>query len=158
MINEIKNVSVKLENEFVDVNGIEFSAGEFDEAIILVNLTPHQLTISTKEVLVDSWLRPDGPDEIIGTSEIIIPASGVITRIQEEQSKTTERWLGQAIGIQKIAFTDILDLPEKQKGVVYIVSRIVAQHLGDRADVFCPGDLIRDENGRIVACKGLAHF
>lgn len=154
MINEVVTVNI----EGKTITGVKFSCGEFDESRILVNLTPHTLNIITDTVIVDSWMRPDGPDEIIGSTEIVIPPSGVITRIQEVQSREDERFLGQGIGLTKLRFGKPINLPEKQKGVVYIVSRIVAQHLSTRADVFCPGELIRNNDGNIIGCNGLAHF
>lgn len=154
MINEIVTVSIEGKN----VNGVKFSCGEFEEPVVMVNLTPHQITLRTEDVMIDNWLIPDVHDEFIRSSELLIPPSGIVTRIQEVQSREDRFFLGQAICLSKVRFGKPINLPEKTKGVIYVVSRIVAQHLSDREDVFCPGDLIRDNQGNIIGCKGLAHF
>lgn len=152
-------INVTIDGKNHELTGIKFNIGvdDFEYPITVVNMTPHQLNIITDEILVDSWVRPSGPDEIIKSQNVIIPPSGIVTRLLEKETNS-KRWLGQAISLRHIGFTCIDGLPEKHVNVIYVVSRIVAQHLGDRNDIFCPGDLIRDGQGNIIGCKGLAHF
>lgn len=124
---------------------------------VFVNCTRDTLFFPGNKISGAVKMRPSGPDEIIKSQNVIIPPSGIITRLIEKETNS-KRWLGQAISLRHIGFTCIDGLPEKHVNVIYVVSRIVAQHLGDRTDVFCPGDLIRDGQGNIIGCKGLAHF
>lgn len=153
MINEIAKVNI--EGKIIDC--VKFAAGEFEEPVFIVNLTPHTLNISTKEVLVDSWLRPDGPDEVIRPTLISVPPSGIVSRVNEK-SGSSKWWLSQAISVNKITFSEIENLPVAKENVIYVVSRIVAQRVSKRHDVLCPGELLRDNQGNIIGCKGLAHF
>lgn len=153
MINEL----VKLNIEGKNVDGVKFSCGEFEEPCILVNLTPHTLNIITDTVVIDSWMRPDGPDEVIKPTTISVPPSGIVSRVNEKTS-ASKWWLSHAIRLNKISFSEIENLPPVMDTVIYVVSRIVAQRVSNRHDILCPGELIRDEQGNIIGCKGLAHF
>lgn len=101
----------------------------------IVNLTPHNLTIHNGE----------------GESTTIAP-SGIVARVAATKSQT-----GCIDGIPmfKTSFGEIQDLPETQEGVIYITSLLVAQ-AAKRADVFSPGELLRDEAGQPIGCLGLA--
>jgi hypothetical protein len=52
---------------------------------------------------------------------------------------------------------DPLGLPVAQEGVILIVSALVAEHpsVASRVDLASPGEAVRDDNGKIVGCKGL---
>ena len=47
-------------------------------------------------------------------------------------------------------------LPEPRPGAVYVISRIVAEHFPERADLVWLDDLVRDEHGEMVAAHSLA--
>jgi len=48
-------------------------------------------------------------------------------------------------------------LPAPEPGVIYVVSLLVLQALpSGRRDVFVPGLLRRDSDGRITGCEGLS--
>ena len=49
-------------------------------------------------------------------------------------------------------------LPEPRPGAVYVISRIVAEHFPERADLVWLDDLVRDEHGEMVAAHSLACF
>lgn len=100
----------------------------------LVNLTPHPIVV----------LGPDG--------EITIPASGTVARCSE-----VSEVIGELNGVPVIrkSFGQVVNLPEPEEGVVYIVSALVAQAAKDRDDVVFPGNLVRDDQGNI---KGLNAF
>ena len=59
------------------------------------------------------------------------------------------------VPVYRMEFGDVENLPEPQEETVYIVSRLVAAAVR-RADVFCPGAAVRDEDGRVVGCIGLS--
>ena len=47
-------------------------------------------------------------------------------------------------------------LPEPRPGAVYVISRVVAEHFPERADLVWLDDLVRDEHGEMVAAHSLA--
>lgn len=72
---------------------------------------------------------------------------------------TEETFIGLQDGVEifTITFGDVTDLPEPSDGVNFIVSKMVADACPGRKDLFYPTRLVRDEAGRVVACKGLGH-
>ncbi len=97
----------------------------------LINLTPHEVVIRGVKV----------------------PASGQLARCTE---KVVHLGFVNDIPIIRKEFGDVTGLPDPEEGVGYIVSSLVLQSLkGTRRDVFCPGDPVRDENGKIVGCNSL---
>ena len=101
--------------------------------IRFVNLTPHTLNIH-------------GEDEVI-----TLAPTGEVARV------ATVNVSGDAIrGIPTVRTTlgHVTGLPDLMHGTVLIVSGMVAS-AAPREDVMSPGDLVRDENGRPVGCKGL---
>ena len=60
-------------------------------------------------------------------------------------------------GIQfvKKTYGKVAGLPDKEDGVMYIVSMMVRQALPNRNDLASPGDIIRDEYGQITGCLNL---
>lgn len=108
----------------------------------IVNLTPHAITIHATSVQID------------------VPPAGTVARCA-----VTTRALGtiDVEGIDAIPVTTstlgaVTDLPEPSDGVAYIVSRIVAEACPTRADLYFPGEAIRDAGGRIVGCRGLCRI
>ena len=109
-------------------------------SIEFVNLTPHELNVQ----------KEDG-------SFLALPASGTVARVRTE-TEVVGRLAGVAITGQK--FADEIDgVPPRKEGTYYVVSRLAAQALeeDDRMeDILIPGPAIRDEQGKIVGCDGLA--
>jgi len=97
----------------------------------IVNLTPHAIN----ETITGQTFAP----------------SGEVARVA-----TTSEYQGDFEGIStyRTTYGEIVGLPEAQFGVVYIVSGMVLAQT-DRQDVFAPGELVRDENGKPIGCKGL---
>ena len=100
----------------------------------VVNLTPHPIVI-----------KQDG-----GTRTIL--PSGTVARVG---TKTVPAGEFDGIPLFKTEFGEVNNLPQQEAGTIYIVSALVKQRLPDRADVASPGDLIRDEAGAVIGCKGL---
>jgi hypothetical protein len=111
----------------------------------IVNLTPHAIVIYKTE----------------NTSEqqtILLP-SGIVARCVETTHPCGELELDEnfIVPIIRKSFGAIQGLPEPRTNTFYIVSSLVAQAawaLG-RADVLCPGDIVRNENGQVIGCKSL---
>jgi hypothetical protein len=102
----------------------------------IVNLTPHPINIGG----------------------MVIQPSGQVARVAEISEPHGVIEIG-SIRIPVIVkrFGQVEGLPEPQDGVVYVVSALAAQAAwaAGRTDVFCPGDLIRDESGRVVGAASL---
>lgn len=49
------------------------------------------------------------------------------------------------------------NIPPVEEGVFWVVSAVAASHenLKHRQDLLCAGDLIRNEEGRVIGCQGL---
>ena len=99
----------------------------------LVNLTPHRLNIHTPGGVIN--VAPSG--DIARVSTLDTPA-GFVGGIP-----TVRTTLGEVTG-----------LPDPIDGTIYIVSGMVAG-AAPRPDVFSPGDLVRDDSGRPIGCRGL---
>lgn len=99
------------------------------------NMTPHTLNIHTHTGYV-----------------IDITPSGVVTRVATATEQT-----GEVMGIPTYSTTygEVQDLPVACEGVILVVSGMVAAAVTGRADVFSPGDLVRNSEGQPIGCKGL---
>ena len=87
-----------------------------------------------------------------------IPSSG-ISRVDVEYFPAGEIIEnGTSVFVSRPEFGKVLNVPEPQIGVYLIVSRLVAAALPNRNDVFIPGSLIRDLEGRVIACNGLSRL
>jgi len=99
----------------------------------IVNLTPHTINLPA----------PIGE----------VPSSGLA------RCETTTQKVGEINGVPltKTEFGEVTGLPAPEEGVIYVVSRLVLTAVADvRDDVYCPGELVRDEAGRVVGCKSLS--
>lgn len=107
----------------------------------LVNLTPHSIT-----VVGDS-----------GETILTIPPAGVVARCSVKKERVATIGINNFnIPVSWVTFGEVVDLPEPQDGTIYIVSRAVAEARRDRDDLLVPDDLVRDEEGRIVGCRGFS--
>ena len=112
----------------------------------IVNLTPHALN-----------LMPAGPTGPVVT----IPPSGqvarcVVDRVQVDTVTVTVD--GISVPVNRTQFGAVTSLPDPQPDTIFIVSSVVAQAVPDRPDVFIVDDAVRDEQGRIIGCRALAHI
>lgn len=113
------------------------------------NLTPHDLTVV---------------DEQGNTRTIPTDPSGLYARVETTRVKT-----GEILGIPTYAvqygevglFVTVEGkpkyygpFPEPKDGVVLVVSGLVRSALNGRPDVYSPGELIRDEAGKVIGCRG----
>ena len=64
---------------------------------------------------------------------------------------------GITVPVNQTRFGEVSDLPDPQPDTIYIVSALVAQAVPDRQDVFIVDDSVRDEQGRIIGARALAH-
>jgi hypothetical protein len=111
----------------------------------IVNLTPHALN-----------LMPAGPDGPVVT----IPPSGLVARcaVDRVQVDTVAVAVdGISVPVNQTRFGEVSDLPDPQPDTIFVVSALVAQAVPDRQDVFIVDDAVRDDQGRIIGARALAH-
>jgi len=107
----------------------------------VINLTPHPLTIE----------RVDG-------TVATIPATGVVARlaVTREARPAVKTTVGEfAVTTPKLGAIE--GLPDPQVGKIYVVSALVAD-AAKRPDVFSPGELLRDAEGKIIGARGLGAY
>lgn len=107
----------------------------------IVNLTPHTINFV-------------GQDNAIVAS---IPSSGVARAAQRREIVDTIMADGITLPVARCMYGDVQGLPAPQADTIYIVSAITAQAVPERQDVFIVDDSVRDENGRIIGVRGIAH-
>ena len=109
----------------------------------IVNLTPHPLN-----------LMPEGPDGPTAT----IPPSGQVARCAVDRVQVdTVTVNGVSVPVNQTQFGSVSDLPDPQPDTIFVVSALVAQAVPDRQDVFIVDDAVRDDQGRIIGARALAH-
>ena len=103
-----------------------------------INLTQHDLTILLE--------NGDG---------LVLPASGEVARVTFSTQQVNEV---DGIPIYKTIYEpEITGLPEPKAGTIFIVSSLAAQ-TAKRHDVLAPTELIRDDDGQVIAAGGFATF
>ena len=109
----------------------------------IVNLTPHALN-----------LMPSGPTGPVVT----IPPSGQVARCAVDRVQVdTVTVDGISVPVNQTWFGEVSDLPDPQPDTIYVVSALAAQAVPERLDVFIVDDAVRDEQGRIIGARALAH-
>jgi len=106
----------------------------------LMNCTPHHLNLFEEGVETHS-----------------LPPTGTVARVEFRQ-ETAEKNVAGLTVTKTVGDGTLVDMPDPQPGVVFVVSRVVASHPLNRVreDVFSPGKLMRDENGKPKGADGLA--
>jgi len=105
---------------------------------VIVNLTPHEIHLYRGDELVEK-IKSSGIARVAVRSEIIGEING--------------------FPISKNFYGEIIGLPEPQPGIFYVVSALVAQAAaGRRTDLLVVNDTVRDQEGRIIGCRGFARI
>ena len=106
---------------------------------IVKNATPHAVKMCGEN------------NEVLRTFE----PTGVIPRCS-----VTRKQIGELDGvpINTSVFGAVEGLPEPEEGVVWIVSRVVAEAAKERDDLLVTDDAVRDDQGRIIGCRALARI
>jgi hypothetical protein len=118
----------------------------------LRNLTPHEV------VLRDHDDRPVtlAPEGIVPRREVVRRDGGLLVVAGTDHDDWAPTMAPDAtLHVSVEALGPVTGLPDPVPGVALIVSRLVAEAVPDRGDVFAPGELIRDSTGRIIAARGL---
>lgn len=131
------------------------------------NLTPHTLSLVTADGRTVT-LPPTG---IVPRRETIRQAAPAVSLGIPEGCGWTG-WAGQGDGncpvhwlgdcppqvvfeVAAEALGAVVGLPAPEAGVILVVSRLVAEAVPGRMDVYAPGEAVRDDAGRIVGARGL---
>ena len=106
----------------------------------ILNLTPHTLVVGGNEI------KSAGVARVSETSELV----------------RTEATPYGEIPVFRTTFGHVIDLPEEREDTLLVVSAITAraamQENPNRRDIFVPGKQIRDTEGRIIGCEGIAIY
>lgn len=100
----------------------------------MLNLTPHSIT----------FILEDG-------ERTILP-SGVVAHVNEVSEFVADY---DGIPAYSKQYGETKNLPEPADDTIFIVSTMVRLANPNRVDLVSPGDLIRNEYGVIIGCKGL---
>ncbi len=123
----------------------------------LVNLTEHTVAV---ESLMTS---PGGDDGAPVPSSAAFAPDGQLARVADDRARLSGGWLNTPDGLLKLTRLrrrpgPVSGLPPAQPGVRYLVSRITALAVRDRADLVFPFGELRDTQGRVTGVTGLAAF
>lgn len=100
-----------------------------------INMTPHALTVHC----ADGTIRE-------------FPSQGIARVSQHDKLADVV----DDIEVFETVLGDVVGLPDPVEGVFLIVSRVVAGACRQRSDILVPGPFIRDNEGRIIGCRGFA--
>ena len=92
---------------------------------------------------------------IIGEDGQVIrtyPSVGV-ARLKSETVRVFDL---NGIPVTETIFGEPEGLPNRSFDVFYIVSGLIKSALTDRKDLLSPGELVRDDQGRVIGCKSLS--
>lgn len=98
--------------------------------MVIINLTPHVVTEVT-------------------TGESI-PPSGGIARVKSSSELISSI---DGIPVYRTVFGEVEGLPQPKKDTWYIVSGMVLGLTG-REDLLAPGELVRNQEGQPIGCRG----
>jgi hypothetical protein len=100
-----------------------------------VNLTPHDITV----------LTPSTP------GSTTFAKSGTIARVSQV---TAVVQVVDGINVSTATFGPVVGLPLVADATLYIVSAMVKSAATGRTDLVSPGELVRDDSGNVIGCKG----
>lgn len=93
---------------------------------------------------------------------VTIKQSGMVARVNERLSAPVTLTVATDDGAGSIsvecrtrALGEVVGLPGRSPGMLYLVSTMVADAASYRDDLVVPGDLVRDEAGKVIGCRGL---
>ena len=82
-----------------------------------------------------------------------IPPTGTPCRVSVKYRKVMEI---DGIPVFSIIYKDLVGVPPKEEGRIYVVSGLVVSACPEREDFYQPGELLRDSEGNVVGAVGVA--
>ena len=110
----------------------------------IINKTPHTINIICNDGTKIS-LEPVLPAPRVSSHNVVTATYTV----------TDGNGLAHEIVRESPVFGEVVDLPEKKEGTIYIVSMLVASRANNRTDLVSPGRQIRNSSGQVIGCAGL---
>lgn len=92
------------------------------------------------------------PHAVVVVNGPTLPPSGQVARCSSASVPAGEHG---GVPLSRVSFGAVEGLPDPEPGVIFVVSGLVRAAVPGRSDVASPGDLVRDEKGAVVGCKGL---
>jgi len=118
----------------------------------VVNCTPHAVNILSAESFMYKGVTPK--------VRLSFPTSDFIARLVYD-TRLVERFLieNHVVDVTSTKYGRVLGLPQPEPGVIYIVSKLVAEALyGVRDDVFILSGLARNSVGKTLGGRSLARL
>lgn len=103
----------------------------------IINTTPHDVVMLNSNNEVVSVFPP----------ELSVRVSSHVVKVGELDG----------FPLEATTFGELEGLPAQEDGVFYIVSRFVKSALPNRHDLICPGQQVRDGQGRVIGCKSFSY-
>ena len=92
----------------------------------------------------------------MNVGEAVLPPCGILPRISfEQEQQGTIDFAGARVPLIVRKRGPVENLPPAEEGVWLLVSVMVFDACPDRTDLLCPGDLVRDDQGRIIGMSNL---
>ena len=104
----------------------------------VINLTAHPVNVVGED----------------GSSINTYPPSGQVARLTA--NVVSAGTLPDGTPLTRTEFGEPTGLPDRQEGVMFIVSAMVFNALPERVDLLIPNQVVRDESGRVIGCLSLA--
>lgn len=118
-----------------------------------VNLTPHTVT------LIDGGNRWDiEPTQEPLRVSIYEYMDGVATVDNDATELESDSLRTFPVYRTQVLVPEDVELPHQERGVGYIVSRACAEAFPHRDDFYIPHKTMRDDEGKIIGCLGLAQI
>lgn len=107
----------------------------------IINKTPHALNL------------------VIGDQNITIEPTLPPARVCENCKQIATLSVGDVdIAVTRKDYGEIENLPDPEPDTYYVVSALVAGRIPEREDVLITSNPVRDDGGRIIGCRELAHI
>lgn len=109
-----------------------------------INLTLHNVNVFDKET--NSFL-------------VFYPQNPPARCIEIFTNQEIEQINGYNIDIyNNLSYSEVIDLPDPQNDVGYIVSVLVGLAAKNRTDLYMPYKIMRNDKKQIIGCEGLARL
>lgn len=111
----------------------------------IINLTPHAIQLISHS----SYVYKDQAPNIVLT----LPPSGRVARVDQVTSLDKQISVnGAIIDITTVVPRELVELPKKQPGVYYAVSKLVAEQLKGRGDLLVMHGLYK-QHSKTIGCR-----
>lgn len=90
----------------------------------------------------------------VNVNGLSLAPSGIVARVCQSREKVSSiSSEGEKIDLYRTTFGQTVDLPDQEPKTLQIVSAMVRIANASRIDLISPGELLRDEAGRVIGCQ-----